>query len=269
MERAVKIIVLLLLVINFILNADTQKSMNSSCFFTNTENCKEECTSDEFCVRKFAGQSIYNSASTKEKEQNLSGAFGQFKFLADMTDLDYIFRTMAQWNVANMFQNGKGVDKDIGSSIKYYELSIKNGKKDRFWTKLGYFKDSYLQLYFLYQEDSPYKNMELSKKNLLEAAKQNYTLALNNLSVAFLEGKEGFKRNDKIALALLYYELKYGDWEFIEKYFGLDNKISFQDSANKRIIQLTSELTSSQIEESKKLSEDYDKLFRIAFKLSK
>lgn len=243
---------------------------NPNCF--NDKVCIQECLKDKQCndrfiyeSRKDTGKMLYDSAIQKIQNNQHAEGFNNLKNLAD-SDLNYWIRTIAQYQVASMYKNGKGTTKDIDLSIKYFELSIANGKNDPLFLYSPYFKDAYFQLSILYAMESQSKNISLSNKNLLAAARENCLFAQNNLANSLFNGN-GMKKNKKLSLALRFYEINDKNnarsWKFIEENYSIDAKNNLETFAHDDINKIVGTMTKSEVEEAKKLSMNEDQLFKL------
>lgn len=251
--------------------ATAQIDINSpDCF--NDKTCTKECLKDKYCNDRFmtesrieAGKLLYDSAIQKiQNNQHLEG-FNSLKTLAD-SDLNYWIKTLAQYQIGNMYKSAQGVTKDIGLSIKYFELSIANGKNDPIFVNSPYLRSAYFQLSLLYAMDSKYKNTRLSNKNLFFAARKNCIFAQNNLANDLLNGN-GIKKNKKLSLALRFYEINNENnaesWQFIERTYSIDAKKNLEIYAHDDIDKIIKSISKTEIEEAKKLSMNEDELFKL------
>ena len=107
----------------------------------------------------------------------------------------------AQYNVAYMYANGKGVQKDMDKARKWYE---KAAKQDN-----GAAQYNLAQIYHAAGESDPYR-YEKARYWYEKAVEAGIMEAYNNLAALYIDGK-GVKKDQKKAFELFQKAAKMGD----------------------------------------------------------
>ena len=107
----------------------------------------------------------------------------------------------AQFNVALIYANGKGVQKDLSKARKWYEKAAKQDNPSAQY--------NLAQLYHMAGEDDPH-GYEKARYWYEKAVESGVTEAYNNLAALYIDGK-GVKKDQQKAFELFEKAAKMGD----------------------------------------------------------